>query len=158
QGREGVAVQVKIRHSPATAAGRVLLGLALCGAGAASARAQQPSPSPSPVSEAAQREMALVQDLLVKAPGECDGPQQSRSIALFDQIIEKLEALRRQGSLPPRGREILVQAYEYRGRAYFNIGLQEKASDSFRTLIQLQPAYAMSKDKVSPKIVDFFNS
>jgi tetratricopeptide (TPR) repeat protein len=119
-------------------------------------RAQQPSPPPA--SDAAQREMQIVQDLLVKATAEFDGAQQSRSIALFDQIIEKLEALRRQGTLPPRGREILVQAYEYRGRAYFNIGLQEKAADSFRSLIQLQPQYAMSKEKASPKIVDYFNS
>jgi tetratricopeptide (TPR) repeat protein len=110
------------------------------------------------LSENAQREMQSVQDLLVKATAEFDGPQQSRSIALFDQIAEKLEGLRRQGQLPPRGQEILVQAYEYRGRAYFNIGLQEKASDSFRSLVQLQPQYAMSKERTSPKIVDFFNS
>lgn len=125
---------------------------------AAVAHAQQPAPSPAPASDAAAREMQLVQDLLVQATAEFDGPQQSRSIALFDQIIEKLEGLRRVGTLPPRGRDILVQTYEYRGRAYFNIGLQEKASDSFRSLVQFQPQYAMSKDKVSPKVVDFFNS
>jgi tetratricopeptide (TPR) repeat protein len=60
--------------------------------------------------------------------------------------------------MPPRGREVLAQTYELRGRAYYNIGLQEKAADSFRSLIQLQPQYALSKDKVSPKIVDYFNS
>ena len=60
--------------------------------------------------------------------------------------------------MPARGREIQAQAYELRGRAYYNIGLQEKASESFRALIQLQPQYSISKDKVSPKIVDFFSS
>ena len=46
----------------------------------------------------------------------------------------------RRARCPPRGREILAQAYELRGRAYYNIGLQEKAADSFRSLVQLQPA------------------
>ena len=85
-------------------------------------------------------------------------PQQSRSIVLFDEIVSRLETLRRQGSLPPRGREILAQAYELRGRAYYNIGLQEKAAESFRSLVQFQPQYVISREKVSPKVVDFFNS
>jgi tetratricopeptide (TPR) repeat protein len=117
--------------------------------------AQQPSAT---LPDTAQRELQIVQELLVRASAEFDGPQQGRSIALFDQIIEKLEALYHQGLLPPRGREILVQAYEYRGRAYYNIGLPEKASDSFRSLIQLSPQHALSKEKVSPKVVDFFAS
>lgn len=129
----------------------------LCSLGALPyASAQQPSPAP--ISEAAQREMQVIQDLLVRATAEFDGTQQSRSIVLFDEIISRLESLRRQANLPPRGKEILVQAYEFRARAYYNIGLQEKASDSFRSVIQLQPGYALSKEKVSPKIVDFFNS
>jgi tetratricopeptide (TPR) repeat protein len=126
---------------------------------AASASAQAPAPSPSPaLNEAVQKEMQAAQELLARAQAEFDGPQQSRSIVLFEQIIERLEVLRRQGSLPPRGREILASAYELRGRGYYNIGLQEKASDSFRSLVQLQPQYALSKERVSPKIVEFFNS
>ncbi len=110
------------------------------------------------LSEAAQREMTQVQDLMARAVAEFEGSQQSRSIVLFDEIITRLEGLLRQGALPPRGREILAESFELRGRAYYNIGLQEKASDSFRSLIQLQSGYTMSKEKVSPKIVDFFNS
>ena len=121
------------------------------------AAAQQPAAS-SPIPDSVQREMQTVQELLARATAEFDGPQQSRSISMFDQLIERLETLRRTGVLPPRGREILAQAYEYRGRAYFNIGLSEKATDSFRALIQLNPQYAISKEKVSPKVVDFFNS
>jgi tetratricopeptide (TPR) repeat protein len=123
--------------------------------------AAQEAPGAAPVtglSEAAQREMSQVQDLLARAVAEFDGPQQSRSIVLFDEIISRLEDLRRQQALPPRGREILAESFELRGRAYYTIGLQEKASDSFRSLVQLQPSYVMSKEKVSPKIVDFFNS
>jgi tetratricopeptide (TPR) repeat protein len=122
----------------------------------APALAAQPAPSGLP--EATQRELAGAQDLLARATAEFDGPQQSRSIVLLDEIVTRLENLKRQGTLPVRGREILAQSYELRARAYYNIGLQEKASDSFRSLVQLQPGYALSKDRVSPKIVDFFNS
>jgi tetratricopeptide (TPR) repeat protein len=118
--------------------------------------AQQPATAPGP--DATQREMQSVQDLLARAAAEFDGPQQSRSIVLLDDIITRLENLKRLGTLPVRGREILAQSFELRARAYYNIGLQEKASDSFRSLVQLQPGYTLSKDKVSPKIVDFFNS
>jgi tetratricopeptide (TPR) repeat protein len=108
--------------------------------------------------EAVQRELQAVQELLARANAEFDGPQQSRSIVILDEIITRLENLRREGTLPPRGREVLAQGYELRARAYYNIGLQEKAGDSFRSLVQLQPQYALSKEKVSPKIVDYFNS
>jgi tetratricopeptide (TPR) repeat protein len=131
---------------------RSLLWVALLGAPLLGAQ------EASSVSDAQQHEMQTVQDLLARAVAEFEGPQQSRSIVLFDDIVSRLEELRRQGLLPSRGREILAQVYELRGRAYYDIGLQEKASESFRFLIQLQPQYAMSRDKVSPKIVDFFGS
>jgi tetratricopeptide (TPR) repeat protein len=122
-------------------------------------RAASPqTPVPAAAEDAAQRELQAVQDLLARATAEFEGAQQSRSIVLLDDIIARLEGLRRQGTLLPRGREILLQCYELRGRAYYNIGLQEKASESFRLLIQIQPQYTLSRDKVSPKIVDYFAS
>src|SRR6266702_3018308 len=117
------------------------------------ASAQAPAPS-----EAVQRELQAVQDQLARATSEFEGPQQSRSIVLFDEVIGRLENVQRQGPLPPRGRDFLAEAYERRGRAYFNIGLQEKASENFRLLIQLKPDYVISREKVSPKVVDLFNS
>jgi len=111
----------------------------------------------SPLTEAAQREIQAIDELLVKAVSEFDGPQQGRSIVLFEDIIGQLDRLKQRGGLTPHARTMLAQAYEYRGRAYFNIGLQEKAAESFRSLIQLQPQWAISKEKVSPKIVDAFN-
>jgi tetratricopeptide (TPR) repeat protein len=113
---------------------------------------------PPAVSEAVLRDMQAAQDQLARAVAEFDGPQQSRSIVLFDEIVTRLEALRTQGTLPPRGRELLASAYELRGRAYFGIGLQEKASENFRVLVQLKPDHTLSKEKVSPKVVDLFNS
>jgi tetratricopeptide (TPR) repeat protein len=114
-------------------------------------------PSPPPIPEDVQRELVAAQDLLGRAQTEFDGSQQSRSIALLEDLATRLETLRRQGQLPPRGKGMLVTAYELRGRAYFNIGLSEKAADSFRQLLQVQPQFALSKDRVSPKVVDFFN-
>jgi hypothetical protein len=77
---------------------------------------------------------------------------------LLDEIISRLDLLRVQGALPASGRDVLAQAYELRARAYFNIGLQDKAAESFRSLVQFQPQYALSPERVSPKIVDFFNA
>jgi len=125
---------------------------------APAARAQESAAPAGALSEAVQKELAAVQDLLARATAEFEGPQQSRSIVQFDEIVTRLEVLHRQGTLPTRGREILSTAYELRARAYYNIGLQEKAADSFRSLVQLNPQYSVSKEKVSPKVVDYFNS
>jgi tetratricopeptide (TPR) repeat protein len=136
---------------------RLALALALALA-ASPARAQETAAPAGPLSEAVQKELAAVQDLIARATAEFEGPQQSRSIVQFDEIVTRLEVLHRQGTLPPRGREILSTAYEMRARAYYNIGLQEKAADSFRSLIQLSPQYTVSRERVSPKVVDYFNS
>ena len=100
--------------------------------------------------------MQAVQDALASAVAS-SGPQQSRSIVLFDDLIARLEALRRQAPLSARAKDLLVQAYEYRARAYYGTGLQDKAADNFRSLIQVHPQHALSKERVSPKVVDFFN-
>lgn len=126
-------------------------------------RAQVPTPAPTPAvapaDEAQQRDLAAAQELLTRAVAEFEGTQQGRAISVLDELATRLEGQRRQGGgLPARGREMLAQAYELRGRAYYNIGLQEKAADSFRQLVQLQPQYALTKERVSPKVVDFYNS
>ena len=101
--------------------GAVLVALLACGlAGAAWAQEAVPA-----APDAVQRELQAIEDLLVRAIAEFDGAQQSRSIVILDEIITRLESLRRDRTLPPRGREVLAQAYELRGRAYYNIGLQE---------------------------------
>ena len=114
----------------------------------------QPAPE---ATEAVQREVQAAQEALARAVTDFEGPQQSRSIVAFDEIIARLEAVGPR-TLPPRGRDILVQAYEYRGRAYFGIGLAEKASENFRALVQLRPDHTLSKERVSPKVVELFNN
>jgi tetratricopeptide (TPR) repeat protein len=120
---------------------------------AAASGAQQAPELPA----ALQLEVQSAQDALARGVAEFDGPQQSRSIVSFDEVISRLEAVGPR-SLPPRGRDILAQAYEYRGRAYYGIGLSEKASENFRQLVQLKPDHALSKERVSPKIVELFDS
>jgi tetratricopeptide (TPR) repeat protein len=133
---------------------RALLATSLA---AAAAMAQEAVPPAAP-SEAVQNEMRAVQQLLARAAVEFDGREQSRSIVLLDEVVTRLEGLRRQGTAPASAVEVLAQAYELRGRAYYNIGLQEKAAESFRSLIQVRPQYQLSKEKISPKVVDYFNS
>jgi tetratricopeptide (TPR) repeat protein len=122
-----------------------------------------PAPQATPAAAATelpaaiQAEVQAAQDALARGVAEFDGPQQSRSIVVFDQVIARLEALGAR-ALPPRGRDVLAQAYEYRGRAYYGIGLSEKAAENFRQLVQLKPDHALSKERVSPKIVELFDS
>jgi tetratricopeptide (TPR) repeat protein len=125
---------------------------------AAPAQETPPATPSGALSDAVQKELQSLQDLVARGTAEFEGPQQSRSIVIFDEIVTRLEVLHRQGTLPPHGREILAQTYELRARAYYNLGLQEKAADSFRSLVQLNPQYTMSKEKVSPKVVEYFNS
>jgi tetratricopeptide (TPR) repeat protein len=121
-----------------------------------SARPAAPQ-APAEVPEAVQREVQAAQDELSRAVAEFEGPQQSRSIVALDAVVARLEAVGPR-ALPPRGKDVLVQAYEYRGRAYFGIGLSEKASENFRQLVQLKPDHALSKETVSPKVVELFNN
>ncbi|HZM50316.1 MAG TPA: hypothetical protein VFE68_07490, partial [Vicinamibacteria bacterium] len=96
---------------------RLLLAFVLALAVAAPpARAQESTAPAGALSEAVQKELAAVQDLLARATAEFEGPQQSRSIVQFDEIVTRLEVLHRQGTLPTRGREILSTAYELRAR------------------------------------------
>jgi tetratricopeptide (TPR) repeat protein len=123
--------------------------------------AQEPALPPGTsqeLPEAVQRELQATREALARAIAEFNGPQQSRSIVGFDDVIARLEALNDTYDLPPSARDMLIQAYEYRGRAYYGIGLQEKASENFRLIVFLKPDHSLSKEQVSPKIVDLFES
>jgi tetratricopeptide (TPR) repeat protein len=107
--------------------------------------------------EAVKREEKAAQDAMARAVAEFEGPNQGRSLVAFDEIIARLDAVGPR-SLTSSGRDMLAQAYEYRARVYFGIGLSEKASENFRQLVQLKPDHALSKERVSLKVVELFNS
>ena len=104
----------------------------------------------------AQAQLDAARQLMTSATAEFGSPRQGRSIAQLEQVIGILEPLRQQAALPPLGRDLLVQAYEMQGRAYFNIGLSDKAAQAFRQLVQLKPQHSLDRERVSPKVVDFF--
>jgi len=131
---------------------RFVLLVTLLLAGAVRLLAQAPAPPDAGL------DLAPLEELMTRAQEEFGGDQQSRSIVLFDDLIGRLTAAQAQGPLPERGRELLLEAYELRGRAYYGIGLQERASESFRSLIQLDPRHTLSSESVSPKIVKFFDT
>ncbi|MBX7185694.1 MAG: PEGA domain-containing protein [Vicinamibacteria bacterium] len=93
---------------------------------------------------------------LDQAVSEFEGPQQGQSLVRFEEIIGRLEAERRQGSLTESGATLLVKAYEYRARVQFNLGNTDKAGDSFRALIALRPQHNLDAASISPKVIDFF--
>lgn len=87
---------------------------------------------------------------------EFNGPQQGQSLVRFDEIVTRLEAERRQNALTDAGEQLLVSAYEYRARLFFNLGNTDKATESFRALITLDPEHTLDQALISPKVVEFF--
>jgi tetratricopeptide (TPR) repeat protein len=145
---------VALRTARTTTLALILLGPLASAAQEAPLRPGTPAELP----ETVQLELQATREVLARAVAEFNGPQQSRSIVGFDDVVARLEALDAAYDLPPSARDMLVQAYEYRGRAYYGIGLQEKASENFRLIVFLKPDHALSKEQVSPKIVDLFES
>ena len=121
--------------------------------GALAAPAQE-----APAFDANAAALQSAQEVLDRALTQFGGTQQSQSIVLFDQAVERLQSLRLQGHTSQRLKDMLVQAYEHRGRAYYAIGLQDKATEDFRALIQLHPPHNLNKELVSPKVIDFFGN
>lgn len=87
---------------------------------------------------------------------EFNGPQQGQSLVRFDEIVTRLEAERRQGTLIEAGEQLLSSAYEYRARLYFNLGNPDKATENFRSLITLDPEHTLDQALISPKVVELF--
>jgi len=128
-----------------------VLGAAL---GAVSARAQTPPPA---TQDADALTLQSAQETFLRALNMFNSDQQSRSIVLFDEVIAPLESLRNRDALRDAGLELLARSYELRGRAYFNLGSEDEARDSFVLLVRLQPQYALNTDEVSPKVTRLFD-
>ena len=84
---------------------------------------------------------------------EFNGEQQSRSIVMFGEIISTLDRLRLTTGLPENAEQMLVRSYELRARAFFNIGSESEARESFRQLVRVRPSYVLNEEEVSPKLL-----
>lgn len=123
---------------------------------AASGVGAQPAPPAAQDADALTQQAA--QETFLRALNMFNSDQQSRSIVLFDEVIAALESLRNRDALRDVGEELLARSYELRGRAYFNLGSEDEAEDSFVLLVRLQPQYLLNTDEVSPKVTRLFDS
>ncbi len=101
-------------------------------------------------------DLAALRATFALGEAEFNGPQQGQSLVRFDEIVARLEAERRQNTLTEAGEQLLVSAYEYRARLFFNLGNTDKATESFRALIALDPERSLDQALISPKVVEFF--
>lgn len=124
--------------------------LTLCALGGGIARAQSVPAKPE------EPEIAALRSTMEQATTEFEGPLQGQSIVRFEEVVSKLESMRRGAALSEPAMTLLIRAYEYRARAYFNLGSIDKASDSLRALIVAKPSHALDAGQLSPKIVDLF--
>lgn len=123
---------------------------------AAPALAQAPPGAPAAPDPRA-TEVASAEELLAQAVAEVEADRLGRALPLLDDVAARLEALRREAPLDERARAVLVQAHELRGRAYFTTGQEPKATEAFRALVQVKPGHVLSRERVSPKIVAFYD-
>ena len=133
-----------------------LLATVLGAAPATPASSQEPG-AQQPAADLLQQ-LDTLQGLMSVALIEFNGEQQSRSIVMFEEIISTLARLRLTTDLPENAEQMLLRSYELRARAFFNIGSESEARESFRQLIRVRPDYALNEEEVSPKLVTVYNS
>lgn len=126
----------------------VVLAVLFCAAGTLAAA--QPPPRPE------ESDLPQMRSTFDQAVVEFEGPQQGQSIVRFEEIISRLESARRAAGLSDAAQTLLVQSYEYRARAHYNLGSLDRAADGFRALITVRPQHALDANLISPKVVDFF--
>ncbi len=73
----------------------------------------------------------------------------NKTVELCSEIIES--------SSPAITEKTLLLAHELRGRAYFTTDRRDKAREDFRAMVKLSPEYKMNEEKISPKIISFFD-
>ncbi len=54
-------------------------------------------------------------------------------------------------------REALIEIYEMKGISHFSLGQEDDAAETFKLLLREDSNYSMDTDRISPKIVSFFN-
>jgi tetratricopeptide (TPR) repeat protein len=63
----------------------------------------------------------------------------------------------RPGELGVEEARLLAAAYDLRARAQFNLGNAAAAEKDFEALLRIDPAYAIDRQTLSPKVVDLFD-
>jgi len=115
----------------------------------------------SPCLVSAQQEetniIPLLQSALNTAVKTFNSQNQPEAILQLNQIIDICQENRASRELSGDELKILSQAYEYRGRAFYNIGETEKAQTDFEDLIKISPRYQLDTTLVSPKVVGLFD-
>ena len=81
----------------------------------------------------------------------------SRAIRDLSRILEPYAA-GRLGFLSSEESRLLARALELRARAFFNLGEKAKAEKDFAALIRLRVDYRLDRQKISPKVIDQWES
>lgn len=102
--------------------------------------------------------IALLQSALSQAIKTFNSQNQPEAILQLNQIIDICQENMSSRELSDEEDSILAQAYEFRGRAFYNIGETDKAQADFEELIKIMPRYQLDSTLVSPKIISLFDN
>jgi hypothetical protein len=127
---------------------RAALAFALSSAlaGSVAVRAQQGA-APQMAAPEAAGEAALAE-----ARQLFDSAEYERAVGLLDQAIVQLLAVSR---IQPKANDLLLSAYEIRGRAQFSLNKPADARANFEALLRQSPTYTLS-DQVSPRVLKVY--
>jgi len=106
---------------------------------------QQVAPPP----ETSEELFALARDMFASA-------RQPDSIALFSRLITRLE-LAAPETLSAGEHQLITDSLYFRARASLNIGDESTAREDLRSLLSLEPGFAIERQLVSPKLVELFD-
>jgi hypothetical protein len=80
---------------------------------------------------------------------------QYSSVTLFQDLIQKITQEKSKRALSEAENTLLCKSYDYLGQSYYNHGEFAPAYQAYSKLLELNPAYKLNEDLVSPKIVKF---
>lgn len=72
----------------------------------------------------------------------------------YREVIETAAQMINSGNY---SNEELTKIYELKGMAHFSLGEETASRDSFEKLLDLNSNYSMDQNRISPKIISFFN-
>ena len=72
----------------------------------------------------------------------------------YREVIETADQMINSGNY---SNEELSKIYELKGMAHFSLGEETVSRNSFEKLLDINPNYSMDQNRISPKIISFFN-